>query len=710
MKTIFPSISRWSPLLAFALVISAATESAFAQLTTTAIENPPNYNSFLPPSVGGTYVDPVFGSTVRRVSNALNMSNNSAGSGNLTWIETEYPTAAAMNGDDSYFILVHESYFGLYSGSTGLYLHDLPFEINASSEPRWSRKDNVTLYYHSGNMFKSYNVSTGATTVVHTFSQYTSISGNGEMDISFDGDHFVLVGDSQNIFVYQISTDAQYQVYNTGGMAFDSVYITPENDVIVSWYPAGTTRFTGQELFDINMNFLRQVGHADGHKHLTHDTNGASVLIWTNSADPQPLENCQNGIVKILLSTGAQTCLAQLDWSLAVHITAPDGNGYAYVETYAPGNPVPGTSGWVACTNELIQVKLDGSGSITRLAHHRSRPWDSYLYEPKATISRDASRLLYSSNYDLQGIESYTADYADTYMIQLSPAIGGSGTNPAPTPTPVAPPAAPVTTTTQYLEASPDVTYTGSWYTNNGSFNIGGRAKMAMDAGSAAVFSFTGTAVKWIGFSDPWSGIAQVYLDGALVATIDTYSAVQKAKVVEYTVSALANRSHTLTIVATGTQDAQSQGAWVWVNAFDVTGATSNMPGVSVAQPGIVMNNNPAVQYVGQWYPNTGSFNLGGSAVLAMSVGSQAKLTFNGSGVTWIGYSDPWSGIAEVQVDGTPASTLDTYSAAAKAQATEYSVANLPNGTHTLTITATGTADSQASGSWVWVNAFNVTK
>jgi hypothetical protein len=90
-----------------------------------------------------------------------------------------------------------------------------------------------------------------------------------------DGDHFVFAGDSRYIFVYQISTDEKFNVFDTGTTSFDSLYITPQNNVIVSWYPSGTVRFTGQELFDINMNFLRQVGRADGHKQVTRDTDGS---------------------------------------------------------------------------------------------------------------------------------------------------------------------------------------------------------------------------------------------------------------------------------------------------------------------------------------------------------------------------------------------------------------------------------------------------
>jgi len=409
----------------------------FAQSTAGGLAIPPNYDTFQPPVAGGTYVDPVFGSTIQRVSNALNTPDTADG-GNLTWIENEYATMSAFNSDNSRFILLHQSYFGLYNGASGVYMNDLPFEISASSEPRWSRRDNVTIYYHSGNQLKSYNISTGGIGVVHTFSEYSSISGNGEMDISLDGDHFVFVGDNKFVFVYQISTDTKYTAFDAGSRSFDSVYITPNNNVILSWYPSGTARYTGQELFDIDMNFLRQVGHADGHKDVTSDANGDEVLIWTNSDDPNPIANCNNGIVKIRLADASQTCLLQLDWSLAVHISAPDGNGTVFVDTEAPANPEPGSSAWVPYANELLQVKLDGSGA-TRWAHHRSRTANSYNWEPKLSTSRDGTRLLFASNYDLSKIDGYNTQYSDTYQITL-PATSAS-----PSPLPVPP--TPITTT-----------------------------------------------------------------------------------------------------------------------------------------------------------------------------------------------------------------------------------------------------------------------
>ena len=214
-----------------------------------------------------------------------------------------------------------------------------------------------------------------------------------------------------------------------------------------------------------------------------------------------------------------------------------------------------------------MQVKLDGSGVI-RWAHHRSRPLNSYNWQPKLSISRDGTRLLYASDFDLQAIDGYTAEYSDTYMIVL-------GTTAQPPPPP--PPPHTTTTVVRYEQNNPAVEYTGTWDPNSGAFNSGGSATLAMDAGSQAKFTFTGTGVKWIGYRDQWSGIAQVYVDGVLKATIDTYSANAQAQAAVYSVSGLSNAAHSLTIEVTGQHDSKSSGEWVWVDAFDVTTVSSNI-------------------------------------------------------------------------------------------------------------------------------------
>src|SRR5215468_4720737 len=131
------------------LLLSINFRYTFGYVSNTTIYTPPNYTTFVPPAVGGSFTDPVFGSAIKRVSDATKMTRADSG-GALPYINPEYSSMSPFNQDNTRLLLVHFSYFGLYDGS-GNYLRDLPLEINAASEPRWSRKDPNVLYYVRGN-------------------------------------------------------------------------------------------------------------------------------------------------------------------------------------------------------------------------------------------------------------------------------------------------------------------------------------------------------------------------------------------------------------------------------------------------------------------------------------------------------------------------------------------------------------------------------
>src|SRR5262249_27436056 len=142
----------------------------------------------------------------------------------------------------------------------------------------------------------------------------------------------------------------------------------------------------------------------------------------------------------------------------------------------------------------------------------------------------------------------------------------------------------------------------GTWGTNTNIVHSGGSAIQSMDKGARATFTFNGTGVSWVGFRDPWSGIANVYLDGALTGVVDTYSATQQAQVVNYSVSDLASGSHTLVIEVAGTRNPSSKGLWVWVDAFDVrsaattTGSTAPTPPASDTNASIIASTPTTVR------------------------------------------------------------------------------------------------------------------
>jgi len=663
------------------LGLACAGGTALAYVTDGSTYAPLDYYVLRPPSVGASYLDPAFGTAITRMSDALSWPNN-ADTGVLTLATNEYATMSPFNSDNSRIVVQHGSYFALYDGR-GSYLRDLPFEVTAASEPRWSRLDPNVLYYHPyNNQLKQYNAATDETSAVHTFGEYTLISGLGESDISFDGDYFVLVGDGRYVFVYQLSTDTKGPALDTGGQGLvDAVVLTPSGNVIVKWYQAGPNRFNGVELYDKSMSFLRQLTTVDGHADVTRDTDGSEAMVWMNAADPQPI--CANGVVKVRLADGQQTCLLSLPWSLAAHVSAPDGNGWVVVSTYAVSDPGP-LAGWRAYTDEILLVKLDGS-EVRRLAQHRSRPFNDYYFTPRAAVSRDGGKLIYSSNFGLQALLGAPSQYSDVYLVDLastSPAVAGS-VNPV---------------VTRVEQDAPAVAYGGSWYTNANAFHSAGSAALAMDLGAQASVTFTGTAVSWIGYRDQWSGIALVYVDGVLAATVDTYATTAQAQAVLYSASGLAPGSHTLTIEATGTHNSASGASWIWIDAFDVvTRLEQDDPGASYGCP-------PDVT----WYTSASSIHSGGSAALATNPGCQVGFAFTGTAVSWIGYQDGWSGIADVLIDGASRGQIDTYAASAGPQSRIYTLSGLTPGSHTLTIQVTGRRNPASGGAWVWVDAFEV--
>jgi trimeric autotransporter adhesin len=270
----------------------------------------------------------------------------------------------------------------------------------------------------------------------------------------------------------------------------------------------------------------------------------------------------------------------------------------------------------------------------------------------------------------------------------------------------VSPLTAQTATVTQILWTDPSIVYTGVWYTNSESPNIGGSSALTNDKGATATLSFTGTGITWIGVLDQYSGIAQLYLDGT-PNTVDTYGANTLYQQPLFSVHGLAAGTHTLSIQVLHQRDGETDGSWIWINAFNIENG-SGIPGGVSATAGRIEQNNPAVAYTGNWYLNSNPIMSAGTAVLAMDPGSSATVSFTGTGINWIGYRDAWSGIANVYVDGTLAATVDTYSAANLAQTVTYSIGGLSPGTHTLRIAVTGTHSAGSGGAWVWVDAFAI--
>ena len=102
-------------------------------------------------------------------------------------------------------------------------------------------------------------------------------------------------------------------------------------------------------------------------------------------------------------------------------------------------------------------------------------------------------------------------------------------------------------------ESGAAMKYTGSWPLVTSPAYIGGKAKYSKVTGATATLTFKGTRVAWLSQKGPSSGVARIYINGKLKATIDLYSPTTLDKQVVWQHGWTSGTTKTLRVVVVGT-------------------------------------------------------------------------------------------------------------------------------------------------------------
>lgn len=420
--------------------IISISSQALCGKTDDLIYTPSQYtNPLLPPAKGGVYVDPVFGCGIKRISDGQGEFNNT--------VHHVYSIMSPFNSDNTRILLLTCCSFFIADLAGNVVIPPETLGIPPSGEPRWDRTDPNAFYYHSGNQLRKYDLSTNTHTSLRTFVEYTNINFGSSADISEDGNHLAIIGDGLEVFAYRISTDTKFPTRAIPGV--HDVHITPNNNVLV-----GVANKNA--LYDVNMNFVRDVTSFLGHMDIGRDVDGDEVMVMVASADPAAPQGCEgNGIMKVRISDSLKTCILPLYWLESTHVSLSD-TGWVLVSNTDSSSGVnwpndPNDRGtanppaslpadwenrWGRYFNELTLLRVDGT-QIRRLVHHRTRRcsqnlpgcWDTtnndwvgfhpYWSTPRAAISRDGRYVVFDSNFALDPFPN-RSDYTDAYLIDVN--------------------------------------------------------------------------------------------------------------------------------------------------------------------------------------------------------------------------------------------------------------------------------------------------
>lgn len=108
-------------------------------------------------------------------------------------------------------------------------------------------------------------------------------------------------------------------------------------------------------------------------------------------------------------------------------------------------------------------------------------------------------------------------------------------------------------TTRSYSESNANIRYTGTWTLSSSTVYVGGKAKVSSARNATATLGFRGNRVGWYARLGPAYGQARVYIDGALVKTVNLNAATIFDRKLVYTKSWTSVGNHSIRIVVVGT-------------------------------------------------------------------------------------------------------------------------------------------------------------
>ena len=441
---------RWL-LLVFVLI--GHGNAQYQENEGTAIIIPPDFKTFAPPaSVGGSYIDPAFGTRITRVSNCTTAGQDAVGG---YFANSEF---CCFNIDGSYFMASEDViidgqrkiYSFLYDGRTGEKIRRLESGTFQTWWMRWALADRYRandrtitfdprycFYKFEGNEMRLYDVRDFPNyTLLHRFSEYSMIGpAGGEGDISDDGRYWCLDGDGRELFVYDLVDDIKYpaSTFDSSTMSLlDYAAVSADGQfVIVSWHsePA-LDRLHGIELYDREWNFQRQLYPGLIHWEVGVDAFGHQVM-YTVAGFDMPEFYSRYGVrsgdvISIRLSDGYIRLLKEMNpWASQVmsacnSVTDPT---TLYVSFY--GRSYDPEKSWAPLWGEIVGIATDGSQTVNRVLHHRTRPVPGKpekYWQPDMVVNRQGTAAIFRS--------AFLSPIPDLYFFRISDDVSDADTTP----------------------------------------------------------------------------------------------------------------------------------------------------------------------------------------------------------------------------------------------------------------------------------------
>jgi hypothetical protein len=387
------------------LVVSGFGALALNQLATTSIVVAPPMPR---PGYLQAVTDPLFGTSFTRATEPGRFLAPGMPCG-AQYCRHRYSSTQAWNAD--------QSLLALTNGCNGICFldgrtYEPAFHRLMDDDCKWHPTDPVLMICISHRAIYTWAPRSNTKAVVYAPTDYTNLQfGPYKGNPSRDGNRLVVVATNSTgalvAFAYDLSAKKKYPDINLGDLPGTHAYcgISPSGRYIYCFHRTddGTEVTYIFTLDGVQVQHWTE-HHRPGHGDMAIDEDGSDVYVGISKADPDKWH-----VIKRRLEDGKVTDLAPAGDGTHVSMRNIDRPGWAFVSYEGSySRVINNPPGYAPFYQEVVAIRIDGSGEIRRIAQTRNAKSD-YYSETHASASPDGSQVIWSSNWGEAG--GPVADY-----------------------------------------------------------------------------------------------------------------------------------------------------------------------------------------------------------------------------------------------------------------------------------------------------------
>ena len=252
-----------------------------------------------------------------------------------------------------------------------------------------------------------------------------------------------------------------------------------------------------------------------------------------------------------------------------------------------------------------------------------------------------------------------------------------------------------------YEENHSAINYNGTWENNSNPSHSSGSAKLSTTASDSIEFFFNGTGFQWYSNLNIYRGYANIYIDGNLVKSLDTYSNIDKFNSSVFSIYNLENKLHHVKIQVANKKHPDAANNRIAIDRIVIM----NTSDYTIINQGLYDETSSSLKYTGYWENNTNPLHNSGNVLLSTATNNSVEFMFSGTGFDWYSNLNKYRGYANIYIDGNLIAAVDTYSLTDKYNSLVYSIRNLENTVHHIKIEASGKSNINSSNNRIAIDS-----